>query len=272
MSSSALNLLASTRRSITKNTANPAATERMAGPITECGTTGRNLRANPNLPVATVKPYTTIITINSLKITDIMKKALFTLTILAAIAMAGQSPAQEKGKFWIGGSLGFGSANMSETANSSKSFSIMPEFGYTISDRWAVGIQGGFEQTKLKGVSSPDNTRTYSISPFARYTFLKWRAFSVFADGGLTWSDTDRETGSSGDYFNVKTRYGGIFVSPGFSVRLSRRLSLTGSTNIFNAGYGKTSASSDNVTEKYSVELNSPFNLGNFSVGFNICF
>jgi hypothetical protein len=51
-------------------------------------------------------------------------------------------------------------------------------------------------------------------------------------------------------------------------VYLSNRFALTGSTNVFSAGYSELSPE----VNSWAASLNSPFNLDNFTLGFSLTF
>lgn len=225
-----------------------------------------------------------------------MKRTIFAFAILAIVATV-ESPAQEK-KFWVGGSLGMQSSDESQNTfqdqqNSSadyeqNTYSIYPELGYVFSDRWAAGIRFGISHTSTKlshdqEESRKDKANTFSITPFARYTCLTWKAFGIYVDGGLSYSTgkSDINSYSSTRTTDIKHNSYGIFVTPGFSLRLSDCISLTGNLNIFNAGYNVREAkdtesgstySYTNKTKQFFADLNSPFSLDNFTVGFNYRF
>jgi hypothetical protein len=199
-----------------------------------------------------------------------MKKAF--ILAAAAIVLAATGANAQDNKFWAGGSFGFSSTELSSVASSS-SLSILPEVGYNFSDRWAVGLQFGLNQAEIENDITVNDFQTFSIAPFARYTFLRWKAFSVFANGGIAFSDltgdTDFEDGVNEDAGLTTV---GLFVNPGFSVRLSDRFSLTGSVNVFSAGYARSDLSPTNETKTWSANLNSPFNVDNFTLGFHVTF
>src|ERR1700743_3283059 len=87
-----------------------------------------------------------------------MKKYLFTLLVFAIIGSA--SAQVGKGNFYIGGSLNY---NYDEAGTSSvisypegttyynngkiTDFQISPDFGFFLSDKWAIGIQIGYSRT-----------------------------------------------------------------------------------------------------------------------------
>ena len=208
-----------------------------------------------------------------------MKKGIFVLAVL--LGMALQSNAQEKGQFWVGGSFGFSSTDREDVVKTNE-YSVYPEFGYAFSNRWGVGLRLGYHQTKDKYdetyYGQLNKRESFSVSPFARYTCFTWKAFSVFVDGGLSYSRENTDNRETDYYLESKSNYYGLFLQPGFALRLSNCISLTGHLDFFNAGYRETDYDTGNTyssyvdNKSYSATLNSPFNLNNFTVGFNFKF
>ncbi len=212
-----------------------------------------------------------------------MKKIILTLALLAATAATTQTLAQQKNpRWWAGGSIGFNSSEASGNINSeSNSFSIAPEVVYNFSDRWGAGLRLGVYtfDSERHGDGIEEDTRGFSVAPFARYSFARWRGVTFFADGGLIYSSSDDEGHNDGNYSTVEQRRIGLFVDPGFSVRISRHLAMTARTNIFTAGYSAHRTSSygaANETLSWNAKVNSPFSvddfLGSFTLGFSLTF
>lgn len=128
---------------------------------------------------------------------------------LAAVAVAATMNAQT----WVGGSLGFSTSHTNGAEKNVKHFSIAPEVGYNLNDQWAVAV--ALEYTHHNGVSN-----TWSVKPYARYTFLKAGDFSFFADGGLDYSTTH----TNGVENNANSF--GVFVIPGISYAISEKVGL----------------------------------------------
>ena len=215
-----------------------------------------------------------------------MKKGIFTLVMLAAMAV--QSHAQEKGDFWVGGSFGIYIDNTERSGDElhnlsrkDNNYSIEPELGYVFSDRWAAGIRLGFDRSKNKTVTDYDlknQTNTFQVAPFVRYTCLNWRKFSMFVDAGLLYSQYKVEDIPYVEYnisYVKQNRYG-AFLQPGFSLRLSSCIALTGRLNFFDVAYEKDEQTRvENYLidrQSFRANLNSPFNLDNFTIGFNFHF
>ena len=100
-----------------------------------------------------------------------------------------------KGRILLGGSLSASvTDNQQNTANNqfvgtSRQFSIAPQAGVFVSDRWVVGLTPSFSSTyQRSGFSAHESTqRTYGLGLFARYYRPVSDKFSFF--GELTGPD-----------------------------------------------------------------------------------
>ncbi len=211
-------------------------------------------------------------------------------TFLLLVGAIGQSFSQDKGQFWIGGNIDVTTNDVHEQRKDTN-YSIEPEFGYAFSDKWAAGLGIGFGRNKSTydpeyySGDRKEVQNTFSMRPFARYTFFTWRAVKLFADGGFLYARakaesvqyyTDGENETDRGWHSTRNTYG-VFISPGISLHLGRSVALTGKMNLLNAYYYKSTTaynyeSADQETHGFNFGANSPFNLSSFSVGFNYCF
>jgi opacity protein-like surface antigen len=218
-----------------------------------------------------------------------MKKTIFVLLLL--VGMAGGSFAQDKGQFWVGGSISTGSNDEVGRVKNSN-YSIAPELGYAFSDKWAMGLRVGFGQTKYAydpEYSGTDENvdNTFSIAPFARYSFFTWKSVKLFVDGGVSYvrgKGENKEIDNVGEENEIDngshstSNSYGVFISPGVSLRLGRAVSLTGSINLLNVYSLKSKIDyndigrADSEGRRFNTSVNSPFSLSDFSVGVNYCF
>ena len=117
-----------------------------------------------------------------------MKKSL--LAMLLAVALVAPVVAAEK-NMWIGGSLGYENVSMTNgPKDSSVSWQISPEFGYSINENWDIGIDLGYSSTENSGefrkITVGDSKVTaFEIAPFARYKLFSIGSFNVLAKGKL---------------------------------------------------------------------------------------
>ena len=96
-----------------------------------------------------------------------MKK--FVLSLLVAL-MGVTASAQ----VYVGGGVGFWRDADANTTD----FTIAPEVGYNLDANWDLGIQFGYSHAYNKGVKG----NALEVNPYARYTFAKFGAVSLFAD------------------------------------------------------------------------------------------
>ena len=140
-----------------------------------------------------------------------MKKIMMTL---AAVAMAATMNAQ----VYVGGSLGFGSV---KHGDSESTYKIIPEIGYNLNDQWAVGVKVGYQKGDAsfgngeKSISQDVTTETFSVSPYARYTFLNTDMVNLFVDGGVDFQSVK----DHGTVFGVGLR-------PGVALKASDKVSF----------------------------------------------
>ena len=125
-----------------------------------------------------------------------MKKLLICLFV-ALVAMSAK--AQEG--VYVGGSLSFwGGDDVS-------SFGIAPEVGYNFSDKWAVGGLLSFSHAKSNGVKA----NSFTIAPYARYTFFAVDQLKLFVDGGFGFSTVGVKSSDNVNGFEVGFKPGIAF-------------------------------------------------------------
>lgn len=147
-----------------------------------------------------------------------MKKLVLTAVVaLSSLAMNAQ--------VWLGGSLGF---NYTDKDNGTKvtDFTISPEIGYSLNDKWdiAVAINETYTNYDLKGDIADYHTNSFSINPYARYTFAKSGIASFFVEGGVLVGSEDVKL-ENADKTESQTTWG-IGIRPGVKVALSDKVSL----------------------------------------------
>lgn len=138
-----------------------------------------------------------------------MKKSLLAVAF-AMVAMASSA------QIYVGGMLGF-SADKAENAKyGTTDFNLNPEVGYVLNESWSIGlpINIGFEKTAYDKLLKKDGTTTWSVAPYARYTFYKNGILSLFADGILGFNGKDDDT-------NVA-----LSVAPGIALSIAENISL----------------------------------------------
>ena len=134
-----------------------------------------------------------------------MKKILMTLV---AVAMATTMNAQ----WYAGGGVGFQS--VSYDGNSETQFTILPEIGYNLDDKMAVGATFGYGEVS----NDHHKTKTFIVAPYLRYKLLEFDKVNFFVDGGIAYRSVDYES-----YKNNTFQIG---VKPGVAVNLNDKLSF----------------------------------------------
>ena len=105
-----------------------------------------------------------------------MKKII--LTALVAIASITANA-----QVWVGGQLGFSVTNNDATDKNLTEFTIAPEIGYSLSDKWDIAIALGDKYSKPEDF---DATNDFFVNPYARYTFFQTGKVGFFLDGGFS--------------------------------------------------------------------------------------
>ena len=114
---------------------------------------------------------------------------------------------------YLGGSVGlWRDYNENET-----SFNLTPEVGYNLSDKWAIGLQIGYQHQYAKGVKA----NGFGIKPYGRWSYAKVGPVRFFLDMGFGFDTykTKVEIGDEtikSDPFNAWE----IGVSPGLAVAI----------------------------------------------------
>lgn len=134
-----------------------------------------------------------------------MKKMLLTLLVAVSALVANAQT-------YVGGEVGLWRNNNAHSTD----FVIQPEVGCQLSDRWSIGMNVGFAH------SSKDDNKVngFIIAPYARYTYLKLGAVSLFLDGGFGFN-TYRWKG-----YDESCNAWQVGVTPGISVRIAKNFNF----------------------------------------------
>jgi hypothetical protein len=156
----------------------------------------------------------------------VMKKLIIFLFVVFGVFVSAS--AQKAGKIWVGGSIGFESAEVKD-GDDYTNYKFFPELGYVVNDKISVGISIGFQQQEinLETLSSNDEVEVVSVSPFLRYSMLKSSFCGFFVDAGVEYvqaknKDTD-----------VKITGFGIGLHPGIAFNVSEKIQLTAKVGYF---------------------------------------
>lgn len=139
-----------------------------------------------------------------------MKKIMMTL---AAVAVAATMNAQ----VYVGGSFGLTQDHASNSKVSTNMFTIAPEIGYNLNEKFAVGVALEYA---YNGTTGATHTNKYGINPYLRYNFVKAGNFSAFVDGGLEYA-TEHTKG-----LKKNDNTFGFRVNPGIAYNVSEKVTL----------------------------------------------
>ncbi|MFC6098599.1 outer membrane beta-barrel protein [Olivibacter domesticus] len=96
-----------------------------------------------------------------------MRKLFLTLTAAVALTFAANAQT-EKGKLFLGGSVGYNYNKVNGTEQSTQGFNITPSIGYFISDNFAIGTSVGYGYSKASDGDLDRKYNTINVAPFAR--------------------------------------------------------------------------------------------------------
>ena len=137
-----------------------------------------------------------------------MKKkiALLLFVVCATMSVSAQ--------VYVGGTAGFWRNDKDDLGLTA--FSVAPEVGYNLDEKWAIGAELGYGYVKAQS----EKLNVLHFSPYARYTCYETGIVRLFLDGGLGIASvkvngaSDRENGFE------------IGVKPGVAIKLTDKFSL----------------------------------------------
>lgn len=177
-----------------------------------------------------------------------MKKFLFTL-VAAVVTLTASA------QVYVGGEVG-----LWRNWNDNKTtFEILPEVGYNLNENWAIGTSIGYAYNYADG----EKINAVEVAPYARYTYAKFDAVSLFLDGGfgfMTYKVTPRH-GKSGDSQNAWQ----VGIKPGVKVDLTSKLSFVAHVGFF--GYQDSDEATIWGEDGFGFQLNG--NNLNFGLYYN---
>lgn len=139
-----------------------------------------------------------------------MKK--FLLTALVALLSLTASA-----QIYVGGQVGFWRDYNENQTN----FNLVPEVGYELSDKWAIGLNVGYVYNYDNGVKANGAV----VAPYARFTAAQWGPVRLFLDGGFGFNtyktkyDVGNKTVTS-DAYNAWE----VGIKPGVAVALAKNV------------------------------------------------
>lgn len=142
------------------------------------------------------------------------KKIALLFVVCATMSVSAQ--------VYVGGTAGLWRNNKDDLGLTV--FSVAPEVGYNLDEKWAVGAEVGYGYVKAQSeklnVLHLEKLNVLHFSPYARYTCYETGIVRLFLDGGLGIASvkvngaSDRENGFE------------IGVKPGVAIKLTDKFSL----------------------------------------------
>ena len=216
-----------------------------------------------------------------------MKKILLGLLVFTALGANAQI---ERGKLFIGGSIGFiTSGGSSESIVGSTTtivddvsvfgFNIIPRIGYMITENIGAGLGIGYDFTKTTIPDAFDNgtdlfdqvtkSGTFSVSPFVRYYKNVGEKFYLFGELGfpintgsqkdLMWNENMDGVVDS-DVKNSSISYG-FGLGLGANYFISDNIALEAGFNILGLQYYTYKITTEQANGDKAIDNNSYFNL-----------
>lgn len=147
-----------------------------------------------------------------------MKKVFLSIALLSAVAFTTQAQT-EKGKFIVGGSVGYETEKV-KGGKASHEFNIIPSVGYFVSDNIAVGTGIGYATAKGSTPSPIGKIDAFVVAPFGRHYTSLSDNFKFYGQLSVPMAfGTSKETDADlkvGDKTGSSTSIG-VEVSPGFA-------------------------------------------------------
>ena len=166
-----------------------------------------------------------------------MKKFILT-AIVAVAAMTANA------QIWVGGEFGYDHSSFDPDGGpkvTRNHFSILPEVGYSLNDKWDIAIMIGDEnvqdKSKALGVTTKESYNTFVVNPYVRYTFYKTGKVGFFLDGGFSIKTGDVVVEDEA-VFEDETGFG-IGIRPGVKFAASDKVTFVASLG--GLGYEKVS-------------------------------
>jgi len=184
-----------------------------------------------------------------------MKKLFLTLTAVAALTFASQAQT-EKGKFIVGGQLGFESSKIKDTDNKGNSFSINPTVGYFVSDNWVVGTGVGYNWAKAESSKEASvKVDAFKVAPFVR-NYVGDGQFKFFSQLSVPMAWGKNTVTAAGTDVESKFENYGVEIAPGFAFFPTSKVGIE--LKVRGLYFESQKDKADNVTtNKFGLDANS---------------
>jgi long-subunit fatty acid transport protein len=195
-----------------------------------------------------------------------MKKSL--LALIFAVALAVPAMAEN---MWVGGYFSYSSDNNKveypggEDTVSSTSWSIAPEFGYSLNEKWDIGLDLAYASKQgLDGAFGEDWNAPFTldntekvIAPFARYHIAQIAGIDVMLKGSIFYATGEYSYVYSSKYTFDYTTYG-LKVAPIVSYSINETWSIGATLNFAELSFVHTESDDydDYKSDKFGFNLN----------------
>jgi hypothetical protein len=168
---------------------------------------------------------------------------------------------------FVGGSIGFErSGGSSKTGNvsteqpTSVGFNVSPMAGYSLNSRWSVATRLNLAWASVNDRAVvPAKTRTFNwaVTPFARYTMVRFGKFAFVAEGGVALGGAkERLTTDGSTRDGAKAFTCGVYIVPLITFKASDHVILGMGSNLMNFGWDMAvSKTGDRKDVSHSVGL-----------------
>ena len=185
------------------------------------------------------------------------------MTIAAAFVAVSMSA-----QVYLGGNIGFNTSTNKGADTKTTQFTIAPEVGMALDDKFGVGIviDFGYDKTKHDVAGTETNTTEFGLKPYLRYQALTFGKANIFVDGGVGFNISKTK--------DMKAGMGlGLFVTPGIAYNISDKWSIVAKLNdMFGLGYRKSAIAdvpgASDAPSRFGLDLSTGgFNVGNLTFG-----
>lgn len=174
-------------------------------------------------------------------------KKLFVMAVMAIAAMSASAA-----DWYTGGQITFGRTTESISGTKTTQVTILPELGYNINDRVAIGSSLGINYRKQGG----EEKTVFKVNPYLRYNYFKYQRVNLFVDGGV-----DVGMGKADGDFAVEY---GIGLRPGVTFNINDKFSLVAHVGFLGYQSGNNAAKRNGAPENWGFDLNT----NNLLLGF----
>ena len=171
--------------------------------------------------------------------------------MLLAVALVAPVVAAEK-NMWIGGSLGY-EKTAPKDGDSEITWSIAPEFGYSLDENWDIGIDLAYASYEGPAVNykkltiGNDKVTAIQIAPFARYKIFSIGSFDILAKGTIFFES------AKADNLDASIDTYGVYIAPVVTYSINETWSIGATLNFAEIGYSHAKGDKNLKDEEYDV-------------------